>query len=209
MNGTSTGNFPQVPPPGKNKFYMKNKVWIEPDMFQSNAFYSLSASAIRTLMRCLQKRKWVDMKVGRKKKKVYTNDGFIFPYNEADYLEVKTTQFYNNMKELIEKGFLDLVYQGGSYQKKEKDYSVYKLSERWRQYDAPDFKKVEKPKSQKPDFYIQKNIERKKTKATSQKRSEQLHKSEVDIVKRDNYRLHESEVDERLQRMNRRLDSVI
>lgn len=151
------------------------------------------------------------MKVNGIKKAVYTDDGFIFPYAEAALLKIGTTQFYKNIILLIEKGFIDLDYQGGWYQKneKEKDYSVYKISERWKRYNTPDFKKIEKPKVLQPHFYIQENIERQKIKATSLKRSGHIHKSEVDRVKRDKDRLHESEVDEMLQRMHRRLDSVI
>lgn len=182
-----------------NKYKIKNKIWIEPDMFYSEAFNCLSASAIKTLMRCLQKRKWDKTKVHGKKQIVYTDDGFTFPYAEATALKIAgVTQYWKNLRKLVEVGFLEVLYQGGWYQKheREKDYSVYKYSERWRKYGTPEFVKVEKPKVLREQFHIRENMRRQKLKVTSQKRSGQLHKSEDDKKKSTNDRLHESEVEE-------------
>ena len=166
-------------------------------MFYSQAFMELSASGIRVLMRCLQKRKWSKVKIRGTKQIIYNNDGFIFPYVEADFLHIKTTQFWKNIKKLIAVGFLEIVHQGGWYQKneKEKDYSVYRLSDRWKKYGTQEFNKIEKPRVLQSNYYVRKNIERKK--ATSLKRSGQLHKREDDDPKNGNDRLHESEADER------------
>ena len=144
---------------------IKNKILIEPEMFYSNAFKSLSKSQILTLMRCLQKRRWVKTKVkGGRKQNVYINDGFIFPYAEAKGLGIAgTTQHWKNINKLIEVGFLEMVHQGGWYQRNEKtrDYSVFKNSDRWKQYGKPEFKMVEKPKVLQPAFHIRNNLKRK------------------------------------------------
>ena len=187
----------------QSKYKIRNKIFIEPDLFYSEAFkvLSSSASAIKTLMRCLQKRKWDRTKIHGKKQIVYYDDnGFIFPYREAAFLGIGTTQYWSNIKKLIELGFLDLVYQGGWYQKhaKEKDYSVYKNSERWRKYGTPEFVQVEKPKALQEQFHIRKNIERRKSKVTSLKRSGQLQKNEDDKATPVNDRLHKSEDEEQL-----------
>ena len=177
------------------KYKIKNKIWIEDEMFYSEAFSCLTASGIKTLMRCLQKRKW---ETGRKRKIIYTDDGFVFPYAEAEALKIaKTTQYWKNLIKLVEVGFLDVVHQGGWYQKheKEKDYSVYKLSERWRKYGTPEFEKIEKPKALPDSFHIRKNIERQKLKSTSLERRGQLHKSEDDRQESANARLHKNEVE--------------
>jgi hypothetical protein len=181
----------------KKHFKIKNKVIVEPDMFYAGAFNRLSASALRTLLRCLQKRKWHKVKTNGKKKIVYENAGFIFPYVEAKFLGIGTTQHWKNIKILVEVGFLDVHYQGGWYQQygKQRDYSIYKLSDRWKLFDTKDFKKVEKPNALNPEFYIRKNLEKQKARATSRKRSGHLHKSEVDRTKQANDRLHKSEVD--------------
>jgi hypothetical protein len=129
---------------------------------------------------------------------IYSDEDFIFPYAEAAFLGIGTTQYCKNIKKLIEVGFLDLVHQGGWYQKheREKDYSVYKLSERWRDYGTNEFVKVEKEKVLPKRFHIREHLARQKLKTTSQKRSEHLHKSEGERLKTAYDRLHESEVDE-------------
>jgi hypothetical protein len=184
--------------PGKYK--TKNKIFIESDLFYSEAFHCLSKSAILTLMRCLQKRKWGTVKLHGKKTIEYTNDGFTFPYTEAADLKIAgNTQYWKNLIKLVEVGFLDVVHQGGWYQKyeKEKDYSVYRYSERWRKYNTPNFEKTEKQKVLPAGFHIRENMARQKLKVTSLKRSGQLRSSEDVGVKSDNSRLHSSEGVER------------
>jgi len=181
------------------RYKIKNKIWIEDEMFYSEAYHSISrsGSAINTLMRCLQKRKW---ETGRKRKIIYTDDGFVFPYAEAEALKIaKTTQYWKNLIKLVEVGFLDVVHPGGWYQKheKEKDYSVYKLSERWRKYGTPEFEKAEKPKRLQKHLHIRENIARQKLKSTSLERRGQLHGNEDDRQESVNDRLHKSEVEVR------------
>ncbi|OPY88822.1 MAG: hypothetical protein A4E71_00218 [Smithella sp. PtaU1.Bin162] len=181
-----------------NKYKIRNKILIESDLFYSPAFNKLSKSGIITLLRCLQKRKWETTKLRGKKQTVYAKEGFIFPYAEAAFLGVKTTQHWKNIRQLIEIGFLDLVYQGGWYQKhdREKDYSVYQLSERWRKYNTPEFIKIEKTKVLPDSFRINAHIRGQKLKVTSQKRRCQLHESESDKHKSADSRLHKNEGDE-------------
>lgn len=181
-----------------DKFKIKNEIRIIADMYYSEAFKSLSRSAMLTLMRCLQKRKWTVEGKGKKSKRIYLDEEFIFPYTEAAFLEIGTTQHWKNINKLIEVGFLDLAYQGGWYQKheREKDYSRYKLSERWRDYGKPEFKPVAKKKALPISFHIREHLKQKKLKSTSLQRSRQLHNSEGDMLKMVNNRLHNSEVDE-------------
>ncbi len=177
---------------------IKSQVRLDADILYSKAYKKImsSGSAITALMRCYQKRKW-DVSKGRKKKPVYSDESFIFPYTEMkDLWGIKTTQHWKNLNKLIEVGFLDLDYQGGWYQKNEriKDFSRYKLSERWRKYGTPEFKKIEKERVLPESFHVRANIARKELKATSLKRSEHLHNSEDDKPKTVNCRLHDSEV---------------
>lgn len=157
--------------PADKTFRIRNDIFLNHEMFYSDAFQSLSASAIRTLLRCLQKRKWTKMKKAgsNRKRIVYLDEGFIFPYIEAEWMGIKTTTYWKNMKTLYEVGFIDIFYQGGWYQKnvREKDYSVYKLSDRWKNYGTPEFKAVEKKKRLQPEYYVRSNIEKKKSRATS------------------------------------------
>jgi len=194
----------------QGKFKINNKIWFEADMYYSKAFRCLSKSAILTLMRCLQKRKWDNAKRYGRNKPKYTNDGFTFPYTEAAGLMIAgTTQHWKNLNKLVEIGFLDLVHQGGWYQNKErdKDYSVYMYSDRWREYGTPNFTlgKFEKKKVLPAGFHIRENMARQKLKVTSQKRSGQLHKCEGDRLKTDNDRLHNSEGDNSYQKIPKSL----
>jgi hypothetical protein len=154
----------------RSTFEIKNTIVIEPKLFYSDAFKSLSKSAMLTLLRCLQKRKWINKKENGRKRTVYLDDGFIFPYAEGKFFGISTTQFWMNIIKLVEVGFLDIAHQGGCYRhdSKEKDYNVYKLSERWRAYNTKDFKSVSKAKVLDAEYHIRKNLERKKTKAPSQ-----------------------------------------
>jgi len=179
-------------------YKIKNKIWIEPDLFYSEAFRSISksASAIVTLMRFLQKRKWETTKVGKKKVTIYTDDGFTLPYAEAAALGIAgKTQFWKNIIKLVEVGFVDLVHQGGWYRKHERvsDYSVYKCSERWRKYGTPQFVKIEKSKVLPEHFHIRANMERQKLKVTSLKRTSHVHNNEHDSTTEDNRRVHNNE----------------
>jgi hypothetical protein len=185
---------------------IKSKIWIDPEMYASDPFITLSASALRTLLRCLQKRKW-ERKRG---KIVYVNEGFTFPYTEAARLKIGTTQHWKNMRQLVELGFIDVVHQGGWYQKheREKDYSVYRLSDRWKQYGTKEFERIEKAKALPPDFYVRANMDRKKTRATSQKRRGQLHDSEDDRPNPDGRRLHDSEAGPKRTKTRRGLVSA-
>jgi hypothetical protein len=181
------------------KLKINNEIRIKAEIYYSEAFKAItrSGSTIITLMRCLQKRKWKFEGKRKSKKMVYLDEDFIFPYAEAAFLGIGTTQHWKNIKKLIEVGFLDPVHQGGWYQKheRERDYSVYKLSERWRNYGTPEFEKVEKAKVLPDSFHIREHIARQKLKTTSPKRSGHLHKSEVDRLKTKDDRLHESEGD--------------
>lgn len=181
-------------------YRINNRIWFEPEIYYSEAWQSIkkSASLINTLLRCFQKRKWEYTKINKKKVRIYTNDGFTFPYAEAEALNIaKNTQHWKNLRKLIEIGFLDVVHQGGWYKKHEKakDYSVYKFSERWRKYNTPEFEKVEMPKVLPKHFHIRENIKRQKTKVTSLKRRRDLHSNEDDRTMTVHIRLHANEDD--------------
>lgn len=154
----------------KTIYEIKNSIIIEPKLFYSDAFKSLSKSAMMMVLRCLQKRKWTKKKENGRKRIIYLSDGFIFPYAEGRFLGISTTQFWKNMKDLVEKGFLEIIHQGGCYQhgSKDKDYNIYKLSERWRNYNTKDFKLITKARVLDPEYHIRRNLERKNTKAPSQ-----------------------------------------
>jgi hypothetical protein len=122
----------------KKGYEMKRQVWIEPAMFYSGGFRALSSKAMWVLLRFHQKRTW---SIGKKGVKIYDNYGLTFTYGEAIHFKISVSTFHTIIKRLIDLGFIDVEHQGGFYGR---DYSRYCLSDRWREFGTPRFKKVEK-----------------------------------------------------------------
>lgn len=141
------------------RYKLKRHVYVESDLLWTEAFKKLNKSSLWVLLRFLQKRTW--SKIGKRKKGkiVYDNDVGAFTYAEAFVLGIKTNAFFEAIKRLVEVGFIDIEHQGGAYGK---DYSRYSLSDRWRNYGTPLFKKVEKKRSLQMGMDVQSNIRRKR-----------------------------------------------
>jgi len=88
------------------------------------------------LLRFLQKRTWTTIKSRNRRKPIYDNAPLSFPYSEAEAFDISTAQFHRILKSLVEQGFLDPEHRGGAYAR---DYSTYRLSERWRQFGKDNF----------------------------------------------------------------------
>lgn len=146
-------------PKKKTKRYLlKRDTYVEWELLDSEATKELSATAIRVLLRFLQKRPWSKVGKGRQKGIVYQNNGLVFTYEEAAALGIKADAFYRAVKRLVEVGFVDVDHYGGCYGK---DYSRYSLSDRWRSYGMVDFKPIVKKRSLQKGMDIQSNIKRK------------------------------------------------
>ncbi len=141
---------------GKNKYRLKRDVFIPWEMIENEAFRKLGATALRTLIRFLQKRRWE--KSGRSRRPHYIKEPQPFTQAEAKYLGIGTTQHTENIKKLIELGFIDLEHQGGAYGQ---DYSRYEFSERWKDYGTEGFQKVIKTKVCRKGNDIQSNMRKK------------------------------------------------
>ena len=126
-----------------DKYRLRVDAHVDWEIMESEAFKSLSATALRVFFRFLQKRKWTPSgKRGNKSRKpVYENTGLSFTYSEAETLGIPTSTFHISVKALIEVGLLDIAHQGGIYKN---DYSRYNISERWRDYGTPSFQAVVK-----------------------------------------------------------------
>lgn len=73
------------------------------------------------------------------KAKLKTNKdgGIIFTYAEGKKeLGLSKKSFARALNELINKGFIDLLHQGGSVKG---DYNVYAISQRWEKYGTDDY----------------------------------------------------------------------
>ena len=104
--------------------------WIEREMFESKAFLSLMGFAPQLLILILAKRLFVTHGRRGRQKRVCTN---------CDKLNITYTEFNNKygitqprmtraIDQLLEKGFLSIVYPGGTYRQ---DKAIYALSTNW------------------------------------------------------------------------------
>jgi hypothetical protein len=126
---------------GKKDYRLRRKVWIEPEMMESEAFKSLTGTQMWILLRFLQKVTWTNTKVGGQKIRVYDKKGLMFTYREAQHFGISDSTFNRAVGELVAKGFIDVEHQGGFYGR---DCSRYRLSDRWKQYGTQDFIEVRK-----------------------------------------------------------------
>ena len=109
-------------------------VYVESDLINSKAFQSLNGKAVRFYLAFLQRRRFVDKKVGKRKRKVCTNkDEIVFTYAEGEGMGFPKSTFKRLQECLIDRGFLDIVETGAGF------HNVYSLSERWQKYGTPDF----------------------------------------------------------------------
>ncbi len=123
-------------------------IWTERRLIESKAFLSLTATAIKVLMIFFTKRQYEQ--IGRKGKEQWNirNNGEItFTYKEArSKYEISASAFRCTIDELIEKGFIDIAASGqGTY----RAANLYAISDRWREYGTPEYKKP-LPRPKKP-----------------------------------------------------------
>lgn len=143
----------------KRKFKLKRKAWVEPEMMTSEAFRALSGSAMWVLLRFTQKPKWYDTKSGGRKTRIYENNGLIFTYSEANQFGLSNATFYRAIKTLVERGFLDVEHRGGTFGHGEiKDYTRFKLVDRWKAWGTPEFIEKDFPRLKYSSMDVQSRV---------------------------------------------------
>lgn len=134
--------------PGKENFMERKKglvIVLDRALVTSKAYLSLGGFAPQVLMLFYCRRRLE--KLGRKGKRrwvcVNSND-IEFTYLEAKKrFGITNSRFTRAIDDLIAKGFIEIFHHGGCYQK---DKTKYKLSERWRSFNTPEFSAVSRPK---------------------------------------------------------------
>ena len=134
------------------------KIYLLKEMIKSPAYRSLSRVALLVLNDFMDKRIMKragyekDSKGNKRKKWVCENFRIlVYPYTEAVENGFSRVQFRNAVDELQSKGFLDITHLGSGGRKPadgEADVTLYRLDERWRDYDAVSGKSTIPP--QKP-----------------------------------------------------------
>lgn len=84
----------------------------------------------------------MNAKRGRRKFVVVDED-FSFTYDEAMIRGMSKMQFWRGMRELVSVGFVDPIHQGSGLHR---DFSLYRLSARWKRFGQGDFENKQIPK---------------------------------------------------------------
>lgn len=125
-------------------------IWFEKQLIYSKAFAELkTANAHKALAFFLTKRQCAPTGIGRCKKWEITNNGeIVFTYKEAKKkLDIKSDKTFTNIiDELRDKGFVDIASTGMGVHKVT---TLYSISDRWRLYGTPEYKKP-KPRPKGP-----------------------------------------------------------
>lgn len=115
------------------------KEWaaVDKEILYSEAFAELNATAMRVYLRFLQKRPF--SKEGKRSKQVrYKNTGLVFTYQEASCFKISRSSFARAIRDLIEKGFIEIEHQGGTIGNG-RDWSRYRLIDDWKDYGTDKF----------------------------------------------------------------------
>lgn len=116
------------------------------DLIHSEAYLSLRyAPSHKVLDWFLEKRRVIrhEKRKGKRSWEV-VNNPFSFTYEDARCRGLSDQQYSGALKELHTVGFIDVVEHGRGMMK---SYTKFVLSERWRDYETPNFKHEEFPKS--------------------------------------------------------------
>ena len=113
-------------------------IFLPRKLLESPVFWSLPKSAVRAYM--VFRGKCAFRKVqssGRETAWVIANNGEIrFSYKEAEAIGIPATSFCRSLDELVNKGFIDIIHQGGAL---EGDCSLYAISDRWHSWGTDEF----------------------------------------------------------------------
>lgn len=127
------------------------KIYITKAMLFSDAYRSLSKTAMFVYQIFLAKRLMTAVKRNRKKVWICTNNGeIVFPYSEAENkYKISRKLFRDAIDELQLKGFIDITHQGkGGRPSKngDGDMSTYWIDNRWEEYGTDDLKQPRNPR---------------------------------------------------------------
>ena len=113
-------------------------VVFERDLLGSTAYLSLTGKAAQVLSLFMCKRKMKKDKTKHRRWVVINNGEIEFTYTEAeDRWGVSRSAFQRALKQLVDKGFIDVEFRGSGVCGSSNRYAI---SERWRKWDTDDFR---------------------------------------------------------------------
>lgn len=112
------------------KYKLSPGTWVEREMLESKAYLALRGFAPQLLILFLAKRQFIRQgKPGKEKRICINTDSICFTYLEAKKkYGISKPRFTRAIEDLMAKGFIKIVHQGGAYKQ---DKSIYSLSEQW------------------------------------------------------------------------------
>ena len=118
---------------------MSGVVVIDQELLKSNAFRSLNGTAKTVYLDFLMKRKMKQVKMagGIKVPMILNNGQLQYSYQEALQRGITKPAFVRSIDTLIAHGLIDISRPGSGG--KQRDVSLYGISERWRKYGTPEF----------------------------------------------------------------------
>lgn len=116
---------------------MSAGTWITREMARSPAYVALTSSGKNILMQVLLKR------VFKNDKTLKNKDNITVTYKELESLGMSRGSITNGLTDVMAKGFLQIIRQGGAYQQ---DKTVYGLIDNWKFWKKGDPPVVKKQK---------------------------------------------------------------
>ena len=125
---------------------VKWAIRMEFALLHSTAYRTLDYAPALKVLNWFHEKRTIDVnkkKRGAKRYKVLVQD-VSFTYTEAALRGLDHKKFARALRELHAHGFIDVIHLGSG---KQRDFSRYALSDRWRTFETDDFKPIDFPKN--------------------------------------------------------------
>ena len=129
----------------KSKYLSSKEIFFEGALIKFLASIRLTKTAVIVLLLFHQRRQLKKMGRHGKEKWVIVNNGkIVFPYCDAKKkYGIPASTFSRAIDKLMQFSLIDINHPGGGMAK---DMTTYYISDRWRDYGTPEFKKQFRPK---------------------------------------------------------------
>ena len=132
-----------------NDRFAHTDLYVDREVLKSPAFWSLTGCAPQVYMAFLTRCRRAKIKGSKKHSPwaILNNGELVFSYRHAlASFGVSKDRFTHALDQLVQAGLIDIKHSGGGM---EADSSRYAMSDRWRDYGTPAFRKATRPKGRK------------------------------------------------------------
>jgi hypothetical protein len=129
------------------------KTYVLKEILESDAYRSLSKSAMLIYQDFLAKRKFTEIGRGKTKRWELINNGeIVYPFSEAESKGFSRQTYNRSLVELQNKGFIDITHRGKGGRPPAKgtgDMTKFLIDDRWRSYDPETGESLRPPRMPK------------------------------------------------------------